>query len=326
MTDFTSPLTVDGVPLLGNGIPTTFGDYFYVDANDGDDSNDGKTMRTAKLTVLAAYNLTTSNNHDVILMSAASAHTFTAELVVSKNRVHFVGLGGGSRYMGQRTRWEMSTGGGANSGVVRVTGVGCTFTNIKIFNTDTSTSFAVVDIGEFTQWTNVEMVNTVNLGTVTDAHLLCNVDTGYYYRCSIGSLQVAHAFTGSRGCVLFSRSQHTAEKPARDTIFEDCIFLIEADSATGSSCMLFSGATAIERMLWIKNCVFWGSKLSDTINRALQFDNNQTDGDVLLDQCVIHGIDDMTADSTASAYLSGTAVGSGVDAKLGAVASEGGET
>lgn len=307
------------VSLLGG--PLTFGSIFYADYDNGSDTNDGLSMDTAFKTTLKGYNAMTSGNHDYLLMSANSADDFTAELLVSKSRCHFVGLGGGSRYLGQRTRWQLATGGAANSAVVHNSGVGNTYTNIKVFNTDTSTSFAVADIGEYTQWTSVEMVNTVNLGTVTDAHLLCGVDSGYFVHCSIGSSQVGHAYTGSRGNVLFKRSQHTADKPARDTVFDDCLFPIEANSATGSSCMLFNGATAIERMLWVKNSVFWGSKLSDTINRALQFDNNQTDGDVLLTNCTVHGIDDLTADSTTSAYHN-----SPIGIQLGMVAVEGGET
>ncbi len=324
MTDLSS-LRVAGVPITGYGIPATFGVTYYVDVERGSDSFDGLSMDVAqgsgpKATVLAAYNLMESGNHDVLVMSAEGAHVFTAELAVSKSRCHFVGLGLGSRYLGQRTRWEMATGGSANSGIVLNTGVGNTFTNIKIFNSDSSTSFAVVDAGEYSQWTSVEMVNTQNLGTVTDAHLLCEVDSGYYYRCTIGSSQVGHAYTGSRGSVLFLRDV-VSGKVCRDTIFEDCIFPIEANSATGASCMLFSGADAIQRMLLVKNCIFYGSKLSDTINRALQFDNNQTNGDVLLVGSTVHGIDDLTADSTGSAYHNSVA-----PAQLGMVAVEGGET
>ncbi len=323
MTEFTGAVTVDGVPLGGQGIPATFGTVFYVNSNSGEGNDDftGLSMDRPKATVLAAYNLTTDGAHDVVVMSGNTAHTFTAELVVSKSRVHFVGLGLGSRYLGQRTRWEMSTGGGAHSGIVRVTGVGCTFSNIKIFNTDTSTSFAVVDTGEYTQWTNVEMVNTVNLGTVTDAHLLCAVDSGYYLRCSIGSSQVGHATSGSRGNVLFKRDVY-AGKVARDTIFEDCIFPIEADSATGASCMLFAGgADATQRILWLKNCVFYGSILSDGIDRAIQMDTNQTNGDILLQNCIVHGIDDLCDDSTSAVFHN-----SPIGVQLGTVSVEGGET
>ena len=89
---------------------------------------------------------------------------------------------------------------------------------------------------------------------------------------------------------------------------------------TGASCFLLTGATSIERILWVKNSVFWGSKLSDTINRAIQIDTTQTDGDILLTDCTIHGIDDLTADSEGIFHNSPIGI------QLGMVAVEGGET
>ncbi len=299
MTEFTGPLTVDGVPLGGNGIPATFGTTYYVNSNsgEGNDDFDGLSMPTAKATVLAAYNLTTSGAHDVIVMSGNTAHTFTAELAVTKSRVHFVGLGGGSRYLGQRTRWEMATGGSANSGVVTVTGVGNTFTNIKIFNTDSSTSFAVADGGEYTQWTNVEMVNTQNLGTITDAHLLCNADSGYYLRCSIGSSQAGHGITGARGNILFT-SGVISGKACRDTIFEDCI-LPHYSKSTASLHIYTPNAGDIERMLIFKKCIFHTSNASSSQQvDAITFGAAQTVGDLLLYDCIVHGPSGIVVDST----------------------------
>lgn len=304
--------------LLSHFGITTFGTVYYVNADTrsngtpkGLDTNDGLSMGTPLKTVLAAYNKMTSGAHDYCIMSANSGFTFTAELAVTKSRVHFLGLDGASRYFGQGTRWSMSTGGSANSAVVKNTGVRNTFANIKISNSDSSTSFAVADGGEYAQWTNVEMLNTANLGTVTDAHLLCNADSGYYLRCTIGSSQQGHAYTGSRGSVLFSREIITG-KVCRDTIFEECLFPIEANSATGCSVFLITGGNDIQRVLWVKGGVMWGSKLSDTINRAIQIDSNLQDGDIFLDRVTIHGIDDVTADSTSSVYHNAAALGSDV--------------
>ncbi len=297
MTSFTGPVLVDGVPVGSGGIPTTFGTTFYVDADNGDDANDGLTMDTAKSTVLAGYNLTTSGSHDIVVMTGNTAHTFTAELAVTKSRVHFWGLGLGSRYLGQRTRWEMASGGSANSAVVYVTGVGCTFTNIKIFNTDSSTSFAVADSGEYTQWTNVEMVNTQNLGTTTDAHLLCNVDSGYYLRCSIGSSQQGHGITGARANVLFTQGVRIANDAVRDTIFEDCIF--PHYSASTASLHLYTAADGdIERLLIFKNCIFYTSNASSSQQiDAILFGEAQTVGDLLLDNCTVMGPTSIVNDS-----------------------------
>ena len=59
-------------------------------------------------------------------------------------------------------------------------------------------------------------------------------------------------------------------------------------------------------------CVFWRSTLSDTFTRAIQLDNNQTNGDILLDRCTVHGIDDVTADGTTSVFHNAAAIGNDV--------------
>lgn len=297
MTEFTSPLTVDGVPVNGNGIPTTFGNYFYVDADGGDDANDGKSMKTAKKTVLAGYNLMASGNNDVLILSAAGAHAITAELAVAKNNVHFVGLGVTSRYFGQGTRLEMSSGGSANSGIILNTGKRNSFSNIKFFNLDSSTSFAVVDAGEFSQWSHCEMLNGQNLSTVTDAHLLCEADSGYYVRCSIGSTQQGHGITGARGNVLFTRGI-VSGKACRDSVFEDCLFPLYAAS-TAALQVKAVNANDIERMLLFRRCVFYTSAASSANQvDAITFDAALTVGDLLLEDCIVHGAAGIVVDST----------------------------
>ena len=140
-TNFPNGIESMGVPILGPGIPASFGDYYFVDANDGSDgSHDGRSMKEAFKTVKKAYDATVSNNHDVIVLSAVSAHAIAAEIIVSKNRVHFVGLGGGSRYIGQRTRFELGVTTGSGIGIIQNTGVGNTFTNIKFRSVDTLAS------------------------------------------------------------------------------------------------------------------------------------------------------------------------------------------
>ena len=301
--------------LLSHFGITTFGTPYYVNGDNrsdgtpkGLDTNDGLSMGTPLRTVLAAYNKMTSGAHDYCIMSANSGFTFTAELDVSKSRVHFLGLDGASRYFGPGTKWSMSTGGSANSAVVKNMGVRNTFTAIKVTNDDSSTSFAVADGGEYTQWTGVEMINTQNLGTVTDAHLLCNVDSGYFLRCVIGSSVGSNQVTGSRGNVLFTRVT-IPNSVCRDTIYEDCLFPIETNSASGASCMLFTTSTDVERILWLKKCVFWGTKLSTTIDNALQIDTAQLEGDIFMDRCTVHGIAGMNADSLTSVYHNAAAVG-----------------
>ena len=269
----------------------TFGTEFYVDANDGSDNNDGLSPDTAFKTVLFAYNSTTTNAHDVIYLSANSAHVIAAEILVSKNRVHFVGTGGGGRYIGQRTRFEMGVTTGTGIAIIQNTGVGNTFTNIKFRSVDTlSTSiFAFADGGEFTQITNCSFEKDEDLNQTAAAEFLCNADTGFYKNCTFGNM--IYSVTVARGCVLITRVT-IAGKVARDCIFEDCLFLNKTTS-TGAVHVLGTTATDVERFMWFKNCAFMTSVLS-TVSQthAIHNANALTVGEIICQDCMCTNVDD----------------------------------
>lgn len=292
-TNFANGLESMGIPILGQGIPSSFGDYFFVDPDGSDGSNDGRTMDEPFKTVKKAYDTTVSNNNDVIVLSAATAHTIAAEIVVSKNRVHFVGLGGGSRYMGHRTRFEMGVTTGTGKAIIQVTGVGVTFSNIKFRSVDTlSTSlYAVADGGEFTQFSYCSFEKATDLGETGAAELLCNADTGYYFRCSFGN----HIYITSvaRQNVLFDRTT-IAGKVARDVIFEDCLFMAKSSSVDQRN-LYGANATDIERFLWLKKCTFWSAKLSTATQAVVvSFGAAQTEGEILLQDCAVQNITDVS--------------------------------
>ena len=292
MTDFSLPFSVGGIPTVGSsGFPLTFGNVFWVDANAGSDGNlgDGPASDHALKTVLAAYNKTVSNNHDVILLSAASAHTIAAEIAVTKNRVHFVGLGGGSRYIGQRTRFEMGVTTGTGIAIIQNTGVGNTFTNIKFRSVDTlSTSiFAFADGGEFTQITNCSFEKDEDLGIVGAAEFLCNADTGYYKNCTFGN--TIYTVSGARQNVLLKREQITG-KVCRDTIWEDCLFLVKSGNTDFASLRTIA-ANDIERLQLFKKCTFIAAKLSTGVpTDAFDITLDLTDAEVMLHDCARHNI------------------------------------
>ena len=271
----------------------TFGTVYYVDADNGSDTrNDGLSMSGAFATVAKAYSKVTSNAHDVIVLSGAGAHTLTDELLVAKNRVHFVGLGGGSRYMGQRTRFEMGVTTGSAIALLQVTGVGCTFSNIKFRSSDTlaTSLYCVADGGEFTQFTNCSFEKATDLGTALSAEFLCNSDTGYYKNCTFGNLIYARTHA-TRSVVYFARETITG-KVARDCMFEDCLFLNHCGTAAQVH-FYIPGATDIERLLLFKNCTFWTAKLSAATQAAVfGVTSAQTEGEVLLQGCVTQNVTD----------------------------------
>lgn len=285
VTAFPNGVSSFGIPQLGDGIPSTYGEYIFVDP-DSVGADNGRNMKDAFRTVGQAVTKAVTNTHAVILMNGNSAHSTVAgtndELVLTKGRIHFVGLGGGSRYLGQRTRWTMGLTAGTAIAIVKNTGVGNTFTNIKFDSADTLTTskYAFADGGEYTQMTNCEIVHSGQLGVSSAAPLLCNGDTSYYLRCAIGSL--VHIVTVAGQNVLFTRETITG-KVARDVIFEDCLSL---SKTTNSSFVHHRGvgATAIERMLFYKNCGFINALLgSANPAQCVGFSAEQTEGETVID-------------------------------------------
>lgn len=286
-TNFPSGVSSFGIPQLGDGIPSTYGEYIFVDP-DSVGADNGRTMKNAFRTVGQAVTKAATNTHAVILMNANSAHSTASteqELTLTKGRIHFVGLGGGSRYLGQRTRWTMGVTTVTDTdaiAIVQNTGVGNTFTNIKFDSSDTNTTskYAFADGGEYTQMTSCEIVSSGQLGVASAAPLLCNGDSAYYLHCAIGSL--VHIWTVAAQNVLFTR-ETIAGKVARDVIFEDCISL----SKTSNSSFVHHrgvGATAIERMLAYKGECFWHNAKLGAANPAqcVGFSATQTQGEITI--------------------------------------------
>jgi len=305
-------MVVDGVLLGGGGIPTLFGNTagqgsgkrFYVNPTNGLSSNDGLSMSKPLATPAQAEALMTSNNHDLVILSASSGHSASDELTLTKNRTHFMGLDAVGRYVGQRSRWTMGVTTGSAIAIVQNTGVGNSFVNIKFDSSDTlSTSlYAFADGGEYTRLSYCEIVKSTLLSDTGRAYILCNGDSAHYDHCWFGSL--VYQVTAKNTCMLLNRETITG-KVARDVIVEDCIFALNTTSSDASM-IHGDGATDIERLLYLKNCGFINALLSTADpDQAVEFDSAPTQGDTIADNC---WSSKCTAFSTTTGVWSGTAV------------------
>ena len=296
-SSFTGPLFISGVPTFGGiGIPATFGRVYFVDADNGDDGRyRGKSVRRAFKTVQKALDTVRSNEHDVIVLSGVGAHVIADELTITKNRIHLVGLGGGSRYYGQRTRFEMGVTTGTAIAIVKNTGVGNTFTNIKFRSVDTlaASLYSFADGGEFTQCTNCSFEKATDLDQTTAAEFLANGDSCYYKNCSFGNY--IYEVSVARAVILFTRETITG-KVARDTMFEDCLFLNKTSDA--NAIMGKATTNDIERLCLYKNC-FFGSAKTGSATMALVFAiaSALTDGEITLQDCVVQNITNVAANT-----------------------------
>jgi len=283
-------LVVNGVPING-GIPTTFGNtanvgggkVFYVNPTTGSNGNTGLSMDKPFETIAKAYSVTTSNNHDVIVLSATSGHSMSDELAVSNSRTHFFGLDAVVRDYGygSRSRVTMGVTTGTAIAIIKNTGVGNTFSNIKFDSSDTlSTSlYSFAEGGEYTVINNCEIYKSTDLDQATAAELLMNGDSALVKNCTIGSL--ANQVTAARTNVLLTRTT-IAGKVARDVTFKDCLLWLKSSSATASH-FHATTATDVERMLLIEDCKMIVAKLSSgTVGDAIIVDAAQTEGEIIV--------------------------------------------
>src|SRR3990167_3488908 len=271
-----------GIPLLygniGNVGPSK---VFFVNPTTGSNGNTGLKMEKPFSSIADAYAATTTNNHDLIVLSANAAHAATDELAVTKNRVHFLGLDAVGRYYGQRTRWTMGVTTGTAIAIVKNTGVGNTFQHIKFDSSDTlSTSkYAFAEGGEYTVLENCEIYSSGQVGVATAAQLLMNGDSALIHKCTIGSL--ATQMTAANTNVLLTRETITG-KVCRDVTFDDCLFWLKSSSASASH-FHATTATDVERLLLIKNSPMIVAKLSGaTVGDAIIVDSAQTEGAILV--------------------------------------------
>lgn len=315
-----------GMPVSG-GVPATFGDYakgpgkvYFVNPTNGANGNSGLRMDHPLETIARAYALATTNYHDVIALSAVGAHSEDDELAVTKNRLHFWGMDAVGRYYGQRSRWTMGLTTGTAVAIVKNTGVGNTWSNIKFDSSDTlaTSIYAFADGGEYTVLEYCELYKSTDLDQTGAAELLCNGDSSFYHHCTIGSLVNAISGAILRPCVLLSRETITG-KVCRDVTFEDVLFWRKCGD-TGNRFVYGAGATDVERMLLFKRCAFVNAKLATAVPaQNVAFGSTQTEGEVLLWDCT--SLNAATAMSTTTGVFVDSPVPAGATSGIAVQAS-----
>lgn len=310
LTNFPNGISSFGIPVLGN-LPFAIGagglgKVYFVDATNGVDSNSGLSPDTALATLAQAYSLVTTNNHDVIVLSANATHTLTAMLNISKNRVHIIGLDGRSGYgMGARAKISLGvTSAATDIATIQNTGVGNTFTNVKIMNSNTVTEgiYALAEGGEYSVYQQCEFYKDTDLDQTAAAEVLNNGDSAQWLNCTFGSSANIIADNKIRPNMLLTAT--LSGKKCRDNIIDSCIFLSKA-GGTEAVRIYGANATDVERLFLVQNSIFFNNPLSAaTPAHAVGFGAAQTEGAVILKNCtsVDHTV---MAEASVGIYVDG---------------------
>jgi len=287
-TNFPNGVTSFGVPVIGNGIPASSGNYYFVDYTNGNDGYDGLSMDTPFKTVAQAYSRATTNNDDVICLMGSATHVLTEMLSVTKNRVHFVGIDGTfGRMYGQNAKVSLGvTTAATDIATVKNTGVRNSFTNIKFLNSNTVTEgiYCFVEAGEYTVLTNCEIYKSTDLDVTGAAELVMNGDSAQLIGCTIGSLADARSGAVIRPNVLVTKGI-VAAAVARDVSFIGCNFWINA-SNTANRFVYGANASDVERLMLFEGCRFINNGISASIPaQNVAFGASLSVGAVLLNRC-----------------------------------------
>lgn len=308
LTNFPNGISSFGVPVVGNGIPATYGTVYFVDYDNGSDGNSVKSnsMTRPFKTIDKALDTVTTNKNDVIALSANSTHVLTEMLTVSKNRVHFVGLDCAGRMYGQGAKVSLGvTTAATDIATILNTGVRNSFRNIKFSNSNTVAEgiYCFVDGGEYMFMEGCEIYKETDLNETTASEFVANGDSAIIMNTTIGSLANACVGDVIRANVRVTQAIAGAGKVCRDTVFKNCMFWKKA-SNVNNRFVYGANAADVERMLLFDGCLFFSQKLSSAAPaQCVAFGAEQTAGYVMIRNC--DSIGNTKLSTTTGVYITG---------------------
>lgn len=230
---------------------------------------DGSAM--IQPTIAAAYAETLTNRNDVIFLSAnGTSNKVTAMLTVANNRVHFIGLDPVGRKIGARSLIS-NTGAGVATDVsmVKVTGTGCSFRNIKFSNnwTVTENLSAMLDYGANTYFENCDFENlgSAHLTNNAAASLILAGAESIYKNCTLGEDTLLITSTGGQAVLI---KKGTSARAATRCVFENCIFQTYTSDTTHVFVRV-NAAGDVDRYVSFDDCKFMNTGAGATSGVSL---------------------------------------------------------
>lgn len=291
MTTFGDRVYQQGGSPVASAAPMTAGDEYFLDPTNGSDDNDGKAIDRAKATLLAAYNLTTANQNDIVhYIAGSSSLTLSAALTWAKNYTHLIGHCAPTM-VAQRARiFQLSTLTGA-SPLLTISATGCIFQNLYIFQgVDDATSLINVSVtGGRNYFWNVHFAGgghatqAINGG----ASLKLNgADENTFEDCTIG-VDTADAATGMASILMDSE--------ATRNVFRRCNLTMKASNA-GAIFVEVADNAGIDRYTIFDECLFINSSAT-TLTQAFAIPAGMSipRGPIILKNCLATGADDWDA-------------------------------
>jgi len=235
------------------GLPHV-GTIFYVDPTAGSDSNPGTAQNDALATVAAAYAKCTSGQNDVVLIAPTGGSGRTAETTAITWAKRFTHLIGNGVPVAQDARSGI---GFSTGGSLVISENGCLFKNLT-FTSSADIDETVSVTGSYNSFLGVDFKGTYNAtsadSTPWRALNIAGGQENYFGGCTFGS------DTFTRGV---ANATLELESAASRNVFEECRFIMHADTAGTQLHVLLTGTNAIDRWIEFKNCSFYAFSTND---------------------------------------------------------------
>ena len=257
LTNFPNGITSYGMPVVGGGVPFSFGKYYFVDYALGSDGNAGLSPNEAFKTLTAAYNACTSNMDDTIIIRGYST-VVDAPIAWTKNRIHVYGSDGTPGRLVQQGAKISSTTAGALSYVIKDTGTRNSFVNLKfIQNSAVATALTVLELGgEGTYLANCSAVFGVadNLSGTTAHEIVAGTDSASMINCTFGS----DVLLTSGARTVFLIDQVTSGQEFKSNYISGCKFIISSSETTAELISMAANTDVLFTNLF-EDCTFMAS-------------------------------------------------------------------
>lgn len=294
-----------GVPVL-QGVP--FGpdsQAFFVDPDNGSDSNDGTTPASAKASLAAAYALTVADKHDVVFfLGTDSSDAPTAAITWANDFTHLIGVGSPLPGVGIRNR-VVGTAANDLAKLVTFSGTGCIVANMQFANFgDADSDQGAVDVsGNRNTFINCFFAGMGHATPAARAGSYSLKVTGaenHFERCAIGLDTITRAGANAELVI--------ADGAARCS-FWDCRVMSFSDTA-GKFAVSVSG---LDRWVEFKDCLFqnFSTNWSQALTNAFSVTEAATHYIILRGACQFVGFTGI-ADTVTHIYGAGAAPNAGM--------------
>lgn len=298
-------LTVGGVPIHGfPGLVTMSGGLvLFVDPQLGAAGGPGSADEPYS-SLENAYDACVSGRGDIIILkggptsTSTTGHTarLTETLTWAKNNTHLIGIGAPTM-VNSRSRITGPSSGGTFSPMINVTGSGCRFENISLFDDYTVDPVCLQVTGSRNYFRNV-MFGGMGAATGGDdaaaASLKINGGSeNTFDECYIGLDTIARSTTNAEIELVGAATRN---------VFRNCFIASFCDNA-GHLWVKIDGSGDIDRFVWFDKCRFYNAVESTSTTMTQGMDvHNTCGGMVYLTDCAQIGATDWAAADNGNVF------------------------